>query len=129
MPVEVSGEPELVAGGIVRDTNLQTTSEGAGVRVELLYFHGCPNWRVADERLREAVRIVGRNDITVRRRTVETPADAEVAGFFGSPTIRIDGEDPFATGEEHVGLACRRYRTPEGLRGSPTVDQFVEALA
>ena len=99
------------------------------MRVELFYFDGCPNWKVADERLREAMRTVGRDDITVRRRKVETPAHAEAVRFAGSPTIRINGEDPFATGDERVGLACRLYRTPEGLGGSPTVGQFVEALS
>lgn len=99
------------------------------MRVELFYFDDCPNWKVADERLREAVRTVGRDDITVRRRKVETPAHAEAVRFAGSPTIRINGEDPFATGDEQVGLACRLYRTPEGLGGSPTVGQFVEALS
>jgi hypothetical protein len=99
------------------------------MRVELFYFDGCPNWKVADERLAEAARTVGRDDITVRRRKVETPAHAEAVRSAGSPTIRINGEDPFATGEEHVGLACRLYRTPEGLGGSPIVGQFVEALS
>lgn len=97
--------------------------------VELFYFDGCPNWKVADKRLGEAMRTVGRTDIGVHRRSVNTPADAEALRFPGSPTIKVDGEDPFATGDEHVGLACRLYRTQGGLGGSPTVDQFVEALS
>jgi hypothetical protein len=99
------------------------------MRVELFYFDGCPNWKVADERLREAVRTVARDDITVRSRKIETPSQAKAVRFTGSPTIRINGEDPFATGDEHIGLACRLYRTPVGLSGSPTVGQFVEALS
>lgn len=99
------------------------------MRVELFYFDGCPNWTVADQRLSEALTRVGRDDITVERRLVETPAQADEVGFTGSPTIRIDGDDPFATGEEQIAFACRVYTTPTGLGGSPTVEQLIEVLS
>lgn len=97
--------------------------------VELLYFDGCPNWTVAEERLREALRTVGRNDVHVAKVRVGSPQEAEELGFVGSPTIRVDGVDPFASGGEQVGLACRVYTTPDGLAGSPTTAQLVEVLA
>src|SRR3954453_17345727 len=97
------------------------------MRVELLYSDGCPNWTVAYERLTEALRDAGR-DVSVERRRIETAEDAEELGFLGSPTIRIDGTDPFASGTEQVGLACRVFATPTGLSGSPTTTQLVEAL-
>ncbi len=97
--------------------------------VELFYFDGCPSWRVAEERLTEALRSAGLDDITVQRRLVETAERAEEVGFTGSPTIRINGTDPFATGTEQVGLACRVYTTPAGLAGSPTLHQLLEVLA
>lgn len=99
------------------------------MKVELLYFDGCPNWTVADERLAEAARLVSRDDLTVQRRTVNTEQDAIAVGFTGSPTILVDDRDPFATGEEQVGLTCRLYSTPHGLAGSPCVEQLVEALS
>lgn len=99
------------------------------MRVDLLYFDGCPHWMVADERLAEALRVVGRADVSVQRRRVETGDRAEELGFLGSPTIRVNGTDPFASGGEEVGLACRLYITPEGLAGSPTIAQLVEALS
>ena len=43
------------------------------MRVELSYFEGCPSWRVADERLTEALRTVGRDDVRVERRLVNSP--------------------------------------------------------
>ena len=49
--------------------------------------------------------------------------------FIGSPTIRIDGMDPFATGSEQVGLACRLYLTPTGPSGSPDVAQLIGVLS
>lgn len=99
------------------------------MRVVLLYFDGCPNWTVADERLAEAARLVSRGDLTVHRRRVETEEDAIAVGFTGSPTILIDEKDPFATGDEQVGLACRVYSTPDGLAGSLSVEQLVEVLS
>lgn len=98
------------------------------MRVELLYFDGCPNWTVADTRLMEALGMVGRGDVPVERRHVGTVEEAAAVGFTGSPTVLVDGRDPFATGGEQVGLSCRVYVTPAGLSGSPTIKQFVEVL-
>ena len=99
------------------------------VRVTLRYFDGCPNWRTADERVREALERTGRSAVEVQYERVETQDDAERLAFVGSPTILVDGIDPFAVADAPVGLACRVYATPEGLRGSPTVDQLVAVLA
>jgi hypothetical protein len=50
-------------------------------------------------------------------------------GFRGSPTVLVDGRDPFADRQAPVGLSCRVYSTPEGLAGAPTVAQLIEVLA
>ncbi|MFC7597461.1 thioredoxin family protein [Terrabacter sp. GCM10028922] len=97
--------------------------------VRLLYFDGCPNWAVAEERLREALAGVGRDGEAIQRVFVETPEDAVRLRFIGSPTILVDGRDPFATGGEPPALACRVFATPEGRAGSPSVGQLVEALS
>ena len=99
------------------------------MRVELLYVDGCPSWKVADERLAEVLRALGRANVVVERRQVETPEQAAEERFIGSPTIRIDGTDPFATGEEQVGLACRLYDTSTGPSGSPDTEQLLEVLS
>jgi hypothetical protein len=98
------------------------------VTVSLLYFDGCPNWHVADERLRAALVAVGRPDDAVEHVLVSTPEEAEEAQFRGSPTVLVDGRDPFSDPDSPVGLACRLYRTDEGLAGSPTVEQLVAVL-
>ena len=98
------------------------------MRVELFYSDGCPNWAVADERLRDALRLAGRRDVLIERHSVETPEQADEVGFLGSPTVRINGRDLFAQGGERVALSCRVFSTPTGLAGSPTVEQFLEAL-
>ncbi|WP_434812404.1 thioredoxin family protein [Microbacterium sp. bgisy189] len=95
--------------------------------VTLLYFDGCPNWKIADERLR--LLALERPDITVRRQLVRTPEEAEQVGFLGSPSIQVDGIDVFAQPGSPVGLTCRMYPTPHGYAGAPTVEQLRTVLA
>lgn len=96
--------------------------------VTMRYFDGCPNWHMAHDRLCAVLRDEGMADVEPVLELVETPEDAERLGFTGSPTILVDGVDPFAEEGAMVGLTCRVYRTPEGLAGSPTSDQLREAL-
>jgi hypothetical protein len=94
----------------------------------LLYFDGCPNWSTAKDRLIEAVSLGGRTDTEIEHRRIETSGEAAACGFIGSPTILIDGRDPFAEPGAQASLSCRIYRTPDGLSGSPTVAQLVAVL-
>lgn len=94
--------------------------------IEIRYVDGCPNRRLAEELVRE---VLGDRPVRIVHRRIETPQEADATGFVGSPTLLIDGRDPFATGDEPVGLACRVYRTPAGPRGLPTREQLEEVLA
>lgn len=95
--------------------------------VELLYFEDCPNWRVAARYLESLAVELGR--FTVKYHIVETPEDAVRVGFRGSPTILVNGLDAFATAADPVGgLSCRAYATPDGLAGSPTMEQLREVF-
>ena len=96
--------------------------------VKVLFFDGCPNWEVADERLREALTQTGRGDVRVEHHRVTTPEEAETVRFRGSPTILVNGQDPFADPDAPVGLSCRVYRTDAGLAGAPTVEQLLTVL-
>jgi len=93
--------------------------------VTLLYFDGCPSWQTTDQRLRGLADELG---FEVAYRKVETPEAAEELSFRGSPTVLVEGRDPFARGDEPVGLSCRIYQTPDGPAGSPTLDQLREVL-
>jgi hypothetical protein len=89
--------------------------------ITILYFDGCPNWELARERVVEAVQLAGAsNDIELRR--VDSPEEAERVGFAGSPTILIDGADPFPTGT--TGFACRLYSGDH----APSVAELVRVL-
>lgn len=97
-----------------------------GRDITLRYFDGCPNWQVAKERIEVVLDQLGQTR-TVRLQRVETPQQADELDFHGSPTILIDGVDPFdATGP--ASLSCRVYRTDAGLEGAPSVDQLVGVL-
>ena len=98
------------------------------MRVSLLYFDGCPSWRLADERLREALAQAGRTDVSVEFCRVTTAEEAVDVGFGGSPTVLVDGRDPFAEPDSPIGLSCRVYRSGNGLAGSPTVAQLLAVL-
>jgi hypothetical protein len=96
--------------------------------VRLLYFEDCPNWRVAEARLKEALVSVGADPETVTYEQVTTLEQAEALGFRGSPTILVDGTDPFAEPDAPAGLTCRIYRTAMGVQPAPTVEQLQAAL-
>jgi hypothetical protein len=97
------------------------------MRVELLYFDGCPSWRAAYDHLKMALVELGFSD-DVRLVHVKTNDQALGLRFAGSPTIRLDGQDLFPTDQTDYGLGCRLYMTPEGMRGYPTVGMLREAI-
>jgi hypothetical protein len=95
------------------------------VRLQLLYFEDCPNWKVTADRLDA---LAAERGATVERVLIDTPQDAEQWRFPGSPTVRVNGVDPFADPDLPFGLACRVYTTPDGLAGSPTLEQLRAVL-
>lgn len=95
------------------------------MRIDVLSVPDCPNRDTTDSRLRAAL---ARCQVAaaVRHIEVATAEDAARLGMNGSPTILLDGRDPFDSGGP--SLSCRLYPTDDGLRGSPTIDQLVGAL-
>jgi hypothetical protein len=98
------------------------------MNIELLVVPDCPNAQPAADRLRQVLDGMGRSDVTSTTRVIADQAEAESAGFTGSPTYLIDGRDPFAEPGRAPGLTCRVYPTPDGLAGMPTPDQLRQAL-
>jgi hypothetical protein len=84
------------------------------MRIEVLYFNGCPNHSRATERLRAILRQEGVPAIVSEVEVKDEPAAMALA-FPGSPTIRIDGLDiePAMRRWGNFGFACRCY--PGGL--------------
>ena len=98
------------------------------MRVELLYVDGCPHLAEADARIRAALEAVGRGGLAIEQVLVSSQDEAEAMGFLGSPSVRIDGEDPFTEAGAAAGLSCRLYRTDRGSDGAPSVEQLTEVL-
>ena len=99
------------------------------MRITIQYFEGCPHWKIADERVQGVLRRLGREDVTLEHQLIDSPQTAERVGFHGSPTILIDGRDPFATGREQIGMACRLYRTESGAQSAPTEAELLRLLS
>jgi len=96
------------------------------MRVELLYFDGCPGYRKAEQSLKDALSREGiRSEVELV--AVNTDEEAGALKFPGSPTVRVDGRDlfPSSAGErEDWRLRCRVYATPEGLKDHPTEEMI-----
>lgn len=96
--------------------------------VELLVIQDCPNEEHAAVRLRDALDDVGLLSAPFRTTVINTLAEAEGRGFVGSPTILIDGRDPFAEPEAPPALACRVYSGATGAVGVPPLRELRQAL-
>ena len=95
-------------------------------RVTLQYFDGCPNWETTDKILSELV--AEGWDMTVEYELIDTYEKAKERGFSGSPTVLVNGVDPFAHDSTAPGLACRIFQTETGPDGSPSIHQLRRAM-
>lgn len=64
-------------------------------------------------------------DVPVVTRVIESEDDAVRFGMAGSPTLLVDGVDPFAAGEGGCGVSCRLYRDDDGhVVPVPSIEQL-----
>jgi hypothetical protein len=99
------------------------------VGVEVLTVTGCPHRELVLDRVRQALDRVGASQAVVTERVVDDPEVAAEAGMHGSPTVLIDGYDPFtATGIE-ASVSCRLFPTVSGFDGAPSVEDLIVALS
>jgi hypothetical protein len=100
------------------------------VKIELLFWEGCPSYPEARELLEQVLAERG-VEAPIQMREVRTQAEAVELAFPGSPTIRIDGRDvdPAGAGSPPA-LACRVYRLPDSrISPVPSRQQLEEALS
>ncbi len=91
------------------------------MRIELLWWDGCPSHPEALAELRQVLTDEGLDPAQIESVEIETDEQAARESFPGSPTIRVQGRDIAPAAGNPVGLACRVYRTADG-RSSPTPD-------
>jgi len=99
------------------------------MRVEVLYFDGCPSHTTLLARLRMLLDGAG-IDAPIELHRIDSVQAAERERFLGSPTLRINGDDvdPTAGSRTDFGLKCRLYATAEGLRGAVPDELVLAAL-
>ena len=100
------------------------------MNVTVLHTEDCPNLEPLLADLHDL--LDGRSDAAVTSTLVRTVDEAKRLGFHGSPTVLIDGHDPFPVPTEPVGLSCRQYpgcRDAAGQApGFPTRTRLAEVL-
>ncbi len=95
------------------------------LKIELLYFEGCPGF---EETLGILRNIIAEEGLEARVVPVKIGSHGS-ADFPGSPSILVDGEDLFPTERPGQGMSCRIYSTLEGPKNHPTAAMVREALA
>ena len=97
------------------------------MELTLLTVPDCPHAAAFEERL--AAALAGYPGTVVRRREVADEHEAAQAGMHGSPTLLIDGVDPFAAPGQPPSLSCRLYPDATGrAEGAPSVEALWRAL-
>lgn len=97
------------------------------MKIELLYFDGCPSWKSGLQNLEIALR---EEELTafIDKVKVTDDEDAKRLKFLGSPHFRVDGQDLWHEERDNYSLSCRVYPTPEGVKGFPTVEMLKQQL-
>ena len=95
------------------------------LRIQVLYFEDCPNYKPALELIQRTADEIG-VDTDIELVYIDSGETADANRFLGSPTIRVEGIDidPAARDRKDFGLSCRRY----GSSGVPTREMIVDAL-
>jgi hypothetical protein len=94
------------------------------MKLEVLHVTDCPNVRPMLDRLAEAT------DLPVATREVTTEDEAARLGMNGSPTLLINGIDPFVSSDQGAsGLSCRLYHDQDRrIVPAPSVDELRDAI-
>ena len=97
------------------------------MKIDLLYFDGCPSWQEGLENLKTALEAEGlAADIRLMR--VEEDVEAARLKFLGSPSFQANGLDLWLEERKRYNLSCRVYTTSQGMKGAPTVEMLREKL-
>jgi hypothetical protein len=96
-------------------------------QIEIRYFDGCPHWEQTRHLVEEVLAAEG-IEADVRLTAIADPEIAERLAFRGSPTVLVDGVDPWGNPAAPVGLSCRVYRTGDSFSGTPPRDELRAAI-
>lgn len=100
------------------------------MKIELLYFDGCPNHETALTNLKEVLSEAGMK-AEVGVINIEKPEDVTKHRFLGSPSIRINDEDLEIDEDESTeySMRCRRYKNGDAVEGFPSKELIKTKLS
>lgn len=98
-----------------------------GVRIEVLHVEGCPNLKEALAAVEDVLAKLDLEDVEVARVPVTSLEEAARLAFPGSPTVRVNGRDVYAS-KGAPSLAPRRYAGAFGWQGWPPRDFIQETI-
>lgn len=96
------------------------------MKIQLLYFSGCPNLDATRAALSRALAATGVHAF-VEEVDVTAPGTPEEFCGWGSPTVLIEGQD-LGVEEESNDSACRLYPSAGRLSGVPSDALLISAL-
>jgi hypothetical protein len=98
------------------------------MEIRVLTFDGCPTCGAVSDLVRETIREL-HIEADFKAVNVRNERQARRHRFLGSPTIQVDGRDiEPARRNDQVSLACRLYRTSDGVTGVPSKQLLVDAI-
>lgn len=98
--------------------------------IQFLYWEECPSHERALELLSACMQRL-HLEVPLEIIRIDTEEEAQAQQFFGSPTIRVDGEDiaPIPADFAWPALTCRAYRRADGrISPLPPVELIEAAL-
>jgi hypothetical protein len=97
------------------------------LELSVLTVPGCPNGPVLLERLGRV--LAGYPAAQVAGHVIGSEAEAVRLGMHGSPTLLVNGIDPFAVPGSPASVSCRVYRDESGRsQGAPSVAALRRAV-
>lgn len=78
--------------------------------------------------LRDMLAKLGLPPASLRVNVIASQREVDQRRFVGSPTVLVNGVDPFARPDQQPAFACRLYRTPHGTSGRPDPETLWSVL-
>ena len=97
------------------------------MKLQLLYFTGCPHVDEARTALRAALAACGAGNMTVEEIDLEASSTPPQLRSWGSPTILVDGTD-IAGADGPTGTGCRLYAMGTSFAGVPPQERIEATL-
>lgn len=97
------------------------------MKIELLYFDGCPSWKNGLKNLQSALE---EESLSAPIDVIEVKDNEQASQlkFLGSPSFRVDDQELWPEKRETYALSCRVFPSSDGIKGFPTVATLREQL-